>query len=142
MRPRLLLHTAARTPAEGRPSRRARGSSAACAVCDSVDVAKVHIAGLERAETAGQRYLVCSKNQLSTQELAEMAVAAVPEAAAGIDLAAWRADEAAAKMQPKRPATDNRKACALLGVPELVLPQKSVEDAARSLHALGGLASE
>ena len=56
-------------------------------ICDAVDTAEVHLAGLSLKDTAGQRYLVCSKDQYSTLELAEMSAAA---GAAGVDLAAWK----------------------------------------------------
>jgi len=39
-------------------------------------------------------------------------------------------------LKPKKPATDNRKACALLGVDDLEDPAKFVAEAARSLAAL------
>jgi dihydroflavonol-4-reductase len=103
-------------------------------VCDAVDVAKVHVAGLTRHETAGQRYLVCSKDQWSTLELAEMAAAA---GASGVDLSAWRADAKIQAMKPKKPATDNRKACELLGVDDLVAPAKSVAASWVSMLAQG-----
>ena len=45
---------------------------------------EVHLAGLSMTDTAGQRYLVCSKDQYSTLELAEMAATA---GAAGVYLA-------------------------------------------------------
>ena len=105
-------------------------------VCDAVDVALVHVLGLTRAETAGQRYLVCDKNQWSTLELAEMAAAA---GASGVDLSAWHADEKVVAMRPKKPATDNRKACALLGVDELIAPALSVAASYASLRAQGHL---
>lgn len=66
-------------------------------LCSAADVAAVHLAGIEKAETAGERYLVCSTDQYSTLELVELAREAAPEACAGLDLAAWKADE---KMLP------------------------------------------
>ena len=83
---------------------------------------------------AGQRYIVCSKDQYSTKEVAEMAVASNPAAAAaGIDLAAWEADTEAQKMAPVKPATNNSKVCQLLGVKDLISPSKSISDAIKSL---------
>ena len=104
-------------------------------ICDAVDTAEVHLAGLSKKETAGQRYLVCSKDQYSTLEMAEMAFAA---GAAGVDLAAWKADEGVQKMAPKKPSTDNRKVVALLGR-ELVAPETSVQLAIVTLKAGGHL---
>jgi len=106
-------------------------------VCSAADVAAVHLAGLEKEETAGQRYLVCSRDQYSTFELVQMAKAAAPDAAASLDLDAWRANEKVMSLKPKKPATDNRKACALLGVEDLEPPVKFVAEAARSLKARG-----
>lgn len=106
-------------------------------LCSAADVAAVHLAGIEKAETAGERYLVCSTDQYSTLELVELAREAAPEACAGLDLAAWKADEKVAALKPKKPATDNRKACALLGVERLEAPLKFVGEAAASLKALG-----
>ena len=103
-------------------------------ICDAVDTAKLHVAGLSLAETAGQRYLVCSRDQWSTLELAEMAAAA---GAKGVDLAAWRADPKIMGMKPKKPSTDNRKVCKLLGVDDLTPPAASVAAAYASLHAQG-----
>ena len=108
-------------------------------LCSAADVAAVHLAGIEKAETAGERYLVCSTDQYSTLELVELAREAAPEACAGLDLAAWKADEKVAALKPKKPATDNRKACALLGVERLEAPLKFVGEAAASLKALGHL---
>ena len=96
---------------------------------------EVHLAGLSMTDTAGQRYLVCSKDQYSTLELAEMAAAA---GAGGVDLAAWKADEGVQKMVPKKPSTDNRKVVALLGR-ELVAPKTSVQLAIDTLKAGGHL---
>jgi hypothetical protein len=96
---------------------------------------EVHLAGLSMTDTAGQRYLVCSKDQYSTLELAEMAATA---GAAGVDLAAWKADEGVQKMVPKKPSTDNRKVGALLGR-ELVAPETSVQLAFATLKPGGHL---
>jgi nucleoside-diphosphate-sugar epimerase len=109
-------------------------------LCSAADVAAVHVACLEREETAGERYLVCSEDQYSTLELVELAAAGAPAAAAGVDLGAWRADEAVAALAPKKPATDNRKARALLGVGQLQAPATFVKEAAESLLAMGHLA--
>jgi len=98
-------------------------------VCDAVDTAEVHLAGLDRAESAGQRYLICSKDQYSTLEIAEMAAAA---GATGIDLTAWKADERVLKMVPKKPSTDNSKVRRLLGR-EVIAPESSVQQAVASL---------
>lgn len=103
-------------------------------ICDAVDTAKLHVAGLTLPETAGQRYLVCSRDQWSTLELAEMAAAA---GAKGVDLAAWRADPKIMDLKPRKPATDNRKACKLLGVDDLVPPAASVAAAYSSMRAQG-----
>ena len=104
-------------------------------ICDAVDTAEVHLAGLVRTETAGQRYLVCSRDQYSTLELAEMAAAA---GASGVDLAAWQASADVRTMVPKKPSTDNSKVLALLGR-ELVAPETSVERAISTLKAAGHL---
>ena len=133
-------------------------------LCSAADVAAVHVAGLRDAETAGGRYLVCSRDgprgtqptgracpkirplqkrsrfgfrtgdQYSTLEIVQMVKAGAPEAATAIDLDAWLADEKVQKMTPKKPATDNRKARALLAVGDLEAPEKFVCEAARSLH--------
>jgi hypothetical protein len=59
--------------------------------CNAEDTAVVHVAGLCHPETAGQRYLVCCKDQYSTLELAKVAVAAgVAGFDCGFDLAAWQ----------------------------------------------------
>mmetsp|Transcript_90862 Transcript_90862/g.257384 ORF Transcript_90862/g.257384 Transcript_90862/m.257384 type:complete len:330 (-) Transcript_90862:160-1149(-) len=108
-------------------------------LCSAADVAAVHLAGLEKKETSGQRYLVCSTDQYSTLELVEMAKEGAPEACAGLDLAAWRADGRVAALRPKKPATDNRKACALLGVDALEPPRKFVAEAAASLKRTSAL---
>jgi len=108
-------------------------------LCSAADVAAVHLAGLEKEETAGQRYIVCSTDQYSTYELVAMAKEVAPEACAGVDLAKWEADEKVAALKPKKPATDNRKACRLLGVEALEAPRKFVGEAAASLKALGHL---
>ena len=68
-----------------------------------------HVAGLEREETAGERYLVSSTDQYSTLEFAQMASAG---GAGGVDMAAWAADEDAQKMAPKKPSTNNAKVSA------------------------------
>ena len=105
-------------------------------ICDAADTAEVHVAGLDRPETAGQRYLVCCKDQYSTLELAQMAFAA---GAAGVDIAAWQTDEAVQKLAlPKKPSTDNRKVSAMLGR-ELIAPEVSVQLAVASLKAQGHL---
>ena len=103
-------------------------------VCDAADTAKVHVLGLTRPETAGQRYLVCSRDQMSTLELAQMASAA---GARGVDLSAWKADAKVVAMKPKKPATDNRKACKLLGVDDLTPPAASVAAGWASMLAQG-----
>merc|ERR1712048_187472 len=95
-------------------------------------------AGIEKEESVGQRYLVCSRDQYSTFELVEIAKQGAPDAATGVDLDAWRADEKVQAMQPKKPATDNRKACGLLGVDDLEQPAKFVAEAAVSLQTLEG----
>ena len=143
-------------------------------LCSAADVALVHLAGIEREESAGQRcvplrpepslpdglvhpprpnsrppplpppatshtgrYLVCSTDQFSTFELVQMAKAEAPEAATAVDLDAWRADEKVQAMAPKKPATNNAKACKLLGVDALEPPLQFVGEAARSLKARG-----
>jgi nucleoside-diphosphate-sugar epimerase len=106
-------------------------------ICDASDTAAMHVAGLDREETAGQRYLVCSRDQYSTFELAQMLVAGAPAASGAVDLGAWEADEDAQKLRPKKPATNNQKACALLGVEDLVYPSRSIADAATSLLEQG-----
>ena len=58
-------------------------------------------------------------------------------ATAAVDLDAWRADEKVQAMAPKKPATNNAKACKLLGVDALEPPLKFVGEAARSLKARG-----
>ena len=68
-----------------------------------------------------------------------MAISSAPDASTGVDLAAWKADEKVQKLSPKKPATDNLKACKLLGVDDLVAPAKSVADAALSMQAQGHL---
>jgi len=105
-------------------------------LCSAADVAAVHLAGIQQDQTAGQRYLVCSRDQYSTLELMQIAVAQAPEAAAGVDLDAWLADEQVQSLKPKKPATDNRKACQLLGVDDLENPAKFVAEAAISLQSL------
>ena len=105
-------------------------------LCSAADVAAVHLAGIEKEESAGQRYLVCSRDQYSTLELVTIAKEEAREAAKGVDLDAWRADEKIQGLKPKKPATDNRKACALLGVDNLELPSKFIPEAAKSLQAL------
>jgi hypothetical protein len=87
-------------------------------ICDADDVAAAHIAGLELEETAGQRYIVCSRDQYSTLEVAEMVVNAAPELAETINLAAWR--EQFAGLISKKPSTDNQKLCRVLGVEDLI----------------------
>ena len=104
-------------------------------LCDAADVSAAHVAGLEREETAGERYLVSSTDQYSTLEFAQMASAG---GAAGVDLAAWAADEDAQKMAPKKPSTNNAKVSKLLGRP-LVAPEASVAAAVASLKAQGHL---
>ena len=84
-------------------------------LCSTTDVAAVHVAGLKEASTAGERYLVCSRDQFSTLDIAELLKEHAPEQASAVDLAAWRADEKVAALKPKKPSTDNAKACALLG---------------------------
>ena len=54
---------------------------------------------------------------------------------AGLDLEKWRADERVQSLKPNKPATNNRKACALLGVDDLEPPVKFIAEAARSLQA-------
>ena len=98
-------------------------------LCDAADVSAAHVAGLEREETAGERYLVSSTDQYSTLEFAQMASAG---GAGGVDLAAWAADEDAQKMAPKKPSTNNAKVSKLLGRP-LVAPEASVAAAVASL---------
>jgi len=99
------------------------------AICDAGDFAAAHVAGLERPEAAGQRYLVSSADQSSTLEVAEWAAAA---GASGVDLAAWAGDAEAQKMVPKRPSIDNRKVLALFGR-ALIPPATCVARAVASL---------
>ena len=85
-------------------------------LCSTTDVAAVHVAGLKEASTAGERYLVCSRDQFSTLDIAELLKEHAPEQSAGVDLAKWRGDEKVSALKPKKPSTDNaKKACALLG---------------------------
>jgi len=99
------------------------------AICDAGDFAAMHVAGLERPETAGQRYIVTSADQISTLELAEWAAAA---GASGVDSAAWAGDAEAQKMAPKKPSIDNRKVLALFGR-ALIPPATCVARAVASL---------
>ena len=71
--------------------------------------------GLSEASTAGERYLVCSRDQFSTLDIAELLKEHAPEQSTGVDLAKWSADEKVSALKPKKPSTDNAKACALLG---------------------------
>ncbi|KAJ1475286.1 hypothetical protein T484DRAFT_1968579 [Baffinella frigidus] len=102
-------------------------------VCDAADVAEAHVLGLERKEAVNQRYLVCSRDQISTLELAQWALTA---GASGVDLAKWGANEEVQKMAPKKPATDNRKVEALFGR-ALIAPETSLERAVQSLTQQG-----
>jgi len=99
------------------------------AMCEVADLAAVHVAGLERTEAAGQRYMMSSADQVSSLEVAEWAAAA---GASGVDLAAWAADEAVQKLAPKRPTANNRKVIALLGRP-LVPNAKCIQRGVASL---------
>ena len=84
-------------------------------LCSTTDVAAVHVKGLADASTAGERYLVCSRDQFSTLDIAELLKEHAPEQSTGVDLAKWRGDEKVSALKPKKPSTDNAKACALLG---------------------------
>lgn len=111
-------------------------------VCDPVDVANAHVAGLELEETAGERYIVCSRDQYTTLEIAEMVVASHLDLAQKVALDKWRADEKVKALGPaKKPSTDNRKLCALFGVEDLMQPQSSVAAAVQSMKLEGHLSS-
>ena len=103
-------------------------------LCSTTDVAAVHVKGLSEASTAGERYLVCSRDQFSTLDIAELLKEHAPEQASAVDLAAWRADEKVSALKPKKPSTDNAKACALLGR-DLEAAAEFVAAAAKALAA-------
>ena len=84
-------------------------------LCSTTDVAAVHVKGLSEASTAGERYLVCSRDQFSTLDIAELLKEHASEQSGAVDLTAWRGDEKVSALKPKKPSTDNAKACALLG---------------------------
>ena len=90
---------------------------------------------MKEASTAGNRYLVCSRDQFSTLDIAELLKEHAPEQASAVDLAAWRADEKVSALKPKKPSTDNAKACALLGVADLEPAAEFVAAAAKALAA-------
>ena len=71
-------------------------------LCSTTDVAAVHVKGLSEASTAGERYLVCSRDQFSTLDIAELLKEHAPEQASAVDLAVMAGTANSPSTSPSR----------------------------------------